>query len=319
MLVQADDWDIAPGSGPLVRREIHEKYGGRRQGGIGPSRVTPNVLLFTDPLKGHQQSHYDGWGGDGCYHYMGEGQSGDQKMTQGNLAILNHRQDGRALRLFRIVPQGVQYIGRFELDQDRPYYITDAPNANDGFIRNVIMFRLRPVGDVITGGARVPQTPVFEPTIAAIPSEEQRTESTLMDSTREPHGGERREAALIRSYVDYMSAQGHTMRRFQILPADEYYPLYTDIYDATRQELIEAKGTTTREAMRMAIGQLMDYRRYLSPCDLSILVPDQPRTDLIDLCRSLGIDVIWPHGDDWLRASSEVHPMARTHSDHTDA
>ncbi|MGG7571195.1 hypothetical protein [Streptomyces sirii] len=139
------DWGIEVGQ-QLKRVDIHARYGGRRQGGIGPSRVTPNVLLFTDPIKGHKHGYFDGWGDDGCYHYAGEGQVGDQKMTQGNLAILNHKQDGRALRLFRGVSSGVsEYLGEFTLTDDRSWYLTDAPETGDGPIRSVIMFRLHPV------------------------------------------------------------------------------------------------------------------------------------------------------------------------------
>lgn len=139
------DWDIEAGE-QFKRVAIHEKYGGRRQGGIGPSRVTSNVLLFTDPVKGHKHGYFDGWGDDGCYHYAGEGQVGDQKMTQGNLAILNHERDGRALRLFRGVSSGVcQYLGQFTLPVASPWYLTDAPETGDGPIRSVIMFRLQPI------------------------------------------------------------------------------------------------------------------------------------------------------------------------------
>ncbi|GLW25318.1 hypothetical protein Mame01_53600 [Microbispora amethystogenes] len=298
-----EGWDIRPGD-TCVRRELHEQYGGRRQGGIGPSRVTPNVLLFTDPVKGHQHGYYDGWGSDGCYHYAGEGQTGDQKMTQGNLAILNHRHDGRALRLFRAVPQGVQYMGCFEVDEDQPYYATDAPETNDGPIRSVFMFRLRPVGPVLNEGARIPRTPSAEPTVTEIPPEEQRTEQSIIDPARGPYEAERREAALVRAYIDYMASQGHSLRRHQITPAGENKPLYSDLYDQDRNELIEAKGTVTREAVRMAIGQLFDYRRYLDVRHMAILVPSRPRSDLIDLCRSLEIDVIWPEDSTWLRTST---------------
>lgn len=70
-------------------------------------------------------------------------------MVQGNLAVLNHRTDGRALRLFRAVAgNGVQYLVEFELDEQDSYYLTDAPETGDGPIRSVMLFRLRPVGDV---------------------------------------------------------------------------------------------------------------------------------------------------------------------------
>ena len=39
----------------VERKVLQERYGGRTQGGIGPSKSTPNVLLFTDPASGEKQ------------------------------------------------------------------------------------------------------------------------------------------------------------------------------------------------------------------------------------------------------------------------
>ncbi|MEW2353070.1 restriction endonuclease [Spirillospora sp. NPDC029432] len=298
------EWTPQPGD-VVVRRELHEQYGGRRQGGIGPSRVTPNVLLFTDPLKGHQHGYFDGWGDDGCYHYAGEGQIGDQRMVQGNLAVLNHQDDGRALRLFRAVPDGMEYLGEFEVDPEQPYYLTDAPETGDGPVRSVIMFRLRPVGDVKREGAHIPKTPAPKATTTEIPPEEQRTERSHVDPSREPYEAERREATLVRAYRDYLSALGHQVVRHQINPPGEAKPLYTDLYDQDAKELIEAKGTVTREGIRMAIGQLLDYRRYVVAQRLALLLPSEPRRDLVELCRELAIDIIWPREQGWERLSDQ--------------
>jgi hypothetical protein len=87
--------------------------------------------------------NFDGWMPDGCYHYTGEGQHGDQEMKSGNAAIFRHKQDLRALRLFKGVHGEVEYLGEFETDEERPYYTTDAPEAGDGPVRSVIVFRLR--------------------------------------------------------------------------------------------------------------------------------------------------------------------------------
>lgn len=38
-------------------------------------------------------------------------------------------------------------------------------------------------------------------------------------------------------------------------------PIYSDLWDQTDNELIEAKGLVTREQLRMAVGQLFDYSR----------------------------------------------------------
>ncbi|MET9471030.1 restriction endonuclease [Streptomyces sp. NPDC002922] len=292
------DWRIEVGT-RLKRVEIHEIYGGRRQGGIGPSRVTDNVLLFTDPAKGHKHGYFDGWGEDGCYHYAGEGQVGDQKMTQGNLAILNHKQESRALRLFRgVSPGACEYLGEFVLPEERPWYLTDAPETGDGPIRSVIMFRLRPVDVTPTVGVQLPNTPPIALAVDEVDVEQHHTERALVDPSREPYEAERREAALVRDYVEHLRVQGHDVVRHRITPPGELKPLYTDIFDRTAGVLIEAKGSITREAVRMALGQLLDYRRHLDPRPaLAVLVPSRPRQDLIELCMDVRVAVIWLDGD----------------------
>ncbi|MEV7417487.1 restriction endonuclease [Streptomyces sp. NPDC089919] len=291
-------WKIEVGQ-QLKRVEIHAVYGGRRQGGIGPSRVSDNVLLFTDPSKGHKHGYFDGWGDDRCYHYAGEGQLGDQKMTQGNLAILNHAVDGRALRLFRGVASGVcEYMGEFTLDAERPWYLTDAPETGDGPIRSVIMFRLRPVDAAPAVGIQLPNTPPVALAVDEVGVEQHHTERALVDPSREPYEAERREAALVRDYVEYLRVQGHDVVRHRITPPGELKPLYTDVFDRTDGVLIEAKGSITREAIRMAVGQLLDYRRHIHPRpELAVLVPSRPRQDLIDLCLDVRVAVVWLEGD----------------------
>ncbi|QKW51696.1 restriction endonuclease [Streptomyces buecherae] len=298
------EWSVKEGE-RLKRVALHEVYGGRRQGGIGPSRVSPNILLFTDPSKGRQHGYFDGWGEDGCYHYAGEGQNGDQRMTQGNLSILNHRQHQRALRLFQAVGAGaVEYIGEFELAADEPWYRTDAPDT-DGELRSVIMFRLRPVDVAPHKGARLPHTPEPSLSISEVDVEQQHTERALVDPSREPYEAERREASLVREYVEYLRREGHQVVRHKILPGGVLKALYTDIYDVTEGVLIEAKGTVHREAIRLAIGQLFDYRRHISPSPrrLALLVPSRPEDDLLDLCASVEITVIWPEGEGYARTS----------------
>ncbi|MFJ8296654.1 restriction endonuclease [Streptomyces sp. NPDC094447] len=299
------DWSIEVGK-RLKRVEIHEVYGGRRQGGIGPSRVTDNVLVFTDPTKGHKHGYFDGWGEDGCYHYAGEGQVGDQKMTQGNLAILKHKEEGRALRLFRGISSGVcEYLGEFVLPDENPWYLTDAPETGDGPIRSVIMFRLKPVDAAPAVGVQLPHTPPKALVVDDVDVEQHHTERTLVDPAREPYEAERREAALVRDYVEHLRLLGHEVTRKRITPAGELKPLYTDVFDRTTNVLTEAKGSVTREAIRMALGQLLDYRRHIAPHpSLAILVPSRPRQDLLDLCGDVEVTVVWPDADGYASTSS---------------
>jgi hypothetical protein len=289
--------DVAIGE-EIRRRTLHEEYGGRRQGGISPSLAAPVVMLFTDPSRGHQHGYYDGWDEDGLFNYTGEGQVGDQKMVQGNKTILNHIEDGRKLHLFAGVSSGVvSYVGEFELDDELPWHWSDELDTM-GELRSVIMFRLKPISAVApTEAPLLPRTPRSGPEVADVPIEVHNVERTVVNPNQEPHEAERREAALVVRYQNYLERLGHTVSRKRIVPSGDLKPLYTDLFDATSNVLVEAKGSVTREAIRMAIGQLLDYRRFISPTPtLAVLLPSRPRNDLIDLCTELSIRVIWEDG-----------------------
>src|SRR5713226_2563506 len=138
-------WTLTPGD-EIKRSDLHRQYGGAGQGGIEPSGRTPNVLIFSDPDAGEAYGYdYDKWV-KGVFHFTGEGQVGDQVLKWGNRAILDHRKDGRALRVFKGVRGIVTYLGEFDLAAD-PYYYADA-NDRLGHRRRVIVFRLVPVGAV---------------------------------------------------------------------------------------------------------------------------------------------------------------------------
>jgi hypothetical protein len=288
-------WEMRPGT--LVQRsQLHEEFGGRTQGGIGPSRKSPNVFIFSDPAAGEPHGYYDGWLGDGCFHYTGEGQRGDQQMKSGNAAILNHEFDGRSLRVFQGARGTVTYLDEFEVDDAEPFYRTDAPATGGGEQRQVIVFRLRPkviepeepsskLADVLTGPART-----------AVPIEQMHTEKAFVAPSSEPYEAERREQMLVLEFEAHLQRLGHEVFRQQILPPSEARPLFTDLYDATTGMLVEAKGTVTRNAIRMAIGQLADYKRFIDngrPNHLAVLLPSEPRNDLCDLLSSAGIDLIY--------------------------
>jgi hypothetical protein len=82
----------------MLRKDVHQQYGESRQGGIGSRIPTPNVLIFSDPLVAREHGYFDDWGADGCYHYTGEGQHGDQEMKTWNAAILKQSSAGRSKR-----------------------------------------------------------------------------------------------------------------------------------------------------------------------------------------------------------------------------
>jgi hypothetical protein len=290
------DWSLAPGT-TILRTSLHGLFGGRNQGGIGPSRSSPNVFVFSDPAAGEQHGYYDGWQADGCFHYTGEGQRGDQQMKSGNASILNHVADGRALRIFEGARGTVAYVDEFEIDDHEPFYRTDAQETENGPLREVIVFRLRPMSVEPCEPSSKLAPILTGPATANVPIEQQQTEKAFVAPNSEPYEADRREQGLVLRFEQHLLALGHEVHRQRILPPGEARPLFTDLYDATVGLLVEAKGTVQRNAIRMAVGQLADYSRFISggrPNHKAVLLPSEPRSDLCDLIFSQGIDLIYP-------------------------
>ncbi len=87
--------------------------------------------------------------------------------------------------------------------------------------------------------------------------------------------------------------------RWSINLPDERAPLLTDVYDKTDFALYEAKARSNRADLRLAVGQLYDYKRHVPVDDLhcSILLPERPSADLRDFVRSAGLGLVFKEGE----------------------
>ncbi|MFF9477411.1 restriction endonuclease [Streptomyces sp. NPDC014733] len=303
------EWQLKPGD-QIERKALHNQFGGRTQGGIGPSAKTPNVFVFTDPVAGEKHGYYDDWMPDGRFHYSGEGQYGDQRMVSGNASILNHQAEGRALRVFQGARGTVTYRGEFTVDQENPWYSADAPETNDGPLRKVIVFRLNPVDTAPQEPAtKLGRLLVSHPNqVDDLPLERNESETTFVNPNQEPYEADRKEARLVKSFADYLTSNGHQSGRQRILPPGESRPLFTDLHAKGLGLLVEAKGSVTRENIRMAIGQLADYSRFVDHTIRAILLPSEPREDLLALAMTQGCAVIWPEGNGFISTNPKALP-----------
>jgi hypothetical protein len=300
------EWALSPGD-KIKRTELHDTFGGSRQGGISPSARSPNLFIFSDRTSGEQHD-IDDWKDDGLFHYTGEGQHGDQRMAGGNLAVLNAYRDGRALRVFQGTGGDVEYQGRFELDADQPWYEADAPETGGGPVRKVIVFRLRPT-ETQPGQPRGLPSPQARVRVATVPVEVHNTEMFVIDPSRKPYEAERRESKLVQLFKKFLEAQGHTVERLMITPAGEAKPIFTDLYIRDAGLLIEAKGSTDRMAIRMAIGQLLDYKRFVGPhVRCAVLLASEPRKDLADLLAYASVGVYCPSGSTFRLLPQSTQP-----------
>lgn len=88
------------------RSDIHDQYGGNRQGGIAPSARFPYIFIFSGK-SGTQYGYKDGWDNPNVFSYTGEGQSGDMRFVKGNLALRDHVKNGKRVFLFEVEKQSV--------------------------------------------------------------------------------------------------------------------------------------------------------------------------------------------------------------------
>jgi len=297
----------------MTRDERRVLFGGGTQGGVEPSRKFPAVFVYSDPGRGGLFGYdFDGWDTAGdVFLYTGEGQRGDQRPVSGNRALLTAADRGRALHVFvadgrlpGTLTVNQLYLGQFQLDPEQPYVRAEAPDVT-GEARSVLVFRLRPIGGVLTrdadrsaAGAPAGEAQQVEVALTGaasdIPIEAYNT-STYERRGSESTQGQRTEGALLARYQRWVEKQGHLVTRHRLRPPGELQWLLTDLHDVTANELYEAKGVSTRASVRAALAQLLDYRRHLpapaSRC--TALLPVRPSDDLVALLRENGLGCVY--------------------------
>ena len=115
-----------------------------------------------------------------------------------------------------------------------------------------------------------------------------RTKTSVMRAKK-------REVRLLEGYRRWLKAQE---RR---LEAVNYGRLQCDGYERAKGNLIEAKGSVSREHIRMAVGQLLDYgfqgQARLGNPNKAVLLPQRPPRDIETWLESLQIKLVWKsHG-----------------------
>lgn len=286
-------------------------------------------MLFSDEAAGALYGYKDGWLAEEdelgrVFEYTGAGRVGHQtfggRFGKGNSAVLRHAEQSRTLRLFVAVGDDPnsdaklhRYVGPFKLDEDQPYVVRVARDENNAE-RRVIVFRLREAGPVeiveVDKIKPAPKTtaktvPADTTTAKVVEPERNKNKKGYRSASPETEA-ERREAVLSDAFEAYLKTKGHEVCRFDIRVKGKTTRLLTDLYDMTDHVLYELKGTNRREAVRMALGQLLDYGRYVKTNDHPevprrvVLLPALPDEDMQDLLDEHGIGVAYQAGDSFL-------------------
>jgi hypothetical protein len=297
------DWDIPQGH-VLRRSEVHDRYGGSRQSGIATCAASPNILLFSTSGGSRYGYDFDGWQPDGSYHYTGAGQLGNQAMSRSNNFLYQHHEAGKTLRVFEGASKShVRYVGAFELDRSQPFHSEKARDESN-VERSVIVFHLLPLD--VAPGQRPRNGSALEAKLAGL-VEELPLEARLVGdfevaTPEEQRIARRRESELLHSYAAWLAGQGHVVVRNKItVPGSPSRDLYTDLFDKTTQELVEAKGGVTRTYIRMGLGQIFDYARKVEHRTRGLLVPSMPEQDLVELLNQNDVACIFPESHSFVR------------------
>jgi hypothetical protein len=112
----------------------------------------------------------------------------------------------------------------------------------------------------------------------------------------------RPESELVLQFKEYLEEIGHATSGVVVPVGTEV--IRADLFDRTCGVLYEAKASPDRQLIRTAIGQLLDYRRFIKPePELRVLLPARPNQDLCALLAATGIGATWRDRAGWSDAA----------------
>lgn len=277
------------------------------------------MVLYSDIKSGEQYGYRDGWRREEdrlgpIFEYTGAGTEGDQTFVgatgTGNAAILQHARDERTLHLFiahgKVRGTGIRthrYIGAFELDRERPYFIR---RARDKFNqdRDVIVFRLRPldtyqrsIDDVIP--------PVTQNRVQFIRSgsrlrpEFPKRRGQARERDRSAATSIYRREEIAAEYSSVLHGRQHRVGRLELEVRGVEEAMEATLYDQSEHTVYEPVVSNSRQAVRDGLMQLMDLRMHLSEFEsgtsfrFMVLAPGPPSEDTHQLLSQYGVGIVY--------------------------
>jgi hypothetical protein len=298
----------------LTRNEIHPVLGGSSYAGICPAAGKRNVLIFSDSEVGKRYGYRDGWLTEDddlgpIFTYTGTGKRGNQTLEGGNAAILEHAQKGRTLHLFIAIDKvpGTdtrrhKYIGKFKVDERTPFETREAKDEL-GENRNVIVFRLRPIGPYVREPSdtlqRAPESRArFNQTAGRFARATRRQKRRLQPQTSMDQAEEARDD-IADTFQEREVAAGETIGHLEFSMRNSSSRLMFELYNPTNNTVYEPTGSAASESITQALAQLLRARHYLRtlphdhPLQLMVLAPTLPHEDLRDLLAEHGIGIVY--------------------------
>jgi hypothetical protein len=293
---ERDSWTLLRGQ-TILRKVLHDTYGGIRQGGISPSNSTNNVFIFTDDTANREHGYEtDFWLDDNTFIYCGDGQTGHQVLNRRNGTILNHIAQSRRLRLFSPVAGLVTYLGEMKIDHDKPYELRDGV-GRDGNLRTVVMFRLKRVVEVNQLSHEDGPTKVTSfGSQYKYANESVRNIEEISPFATDPNLLDR--ALQLHSITQNTVANwviGHGL--FPLSPTGDSCD-FDIAWDSPNGRVVcEVKSLSDKNEkhqFRLGLGQVLEYSHQLSATPILIFSKRPTNRLLIETAIKSGIGVLWP-------------------------
>jgi hypothetical protein len=294
-----NEWPLEPGDS-VARRELHAAFGGSRQNGIVTLKSRADILVFTSPTSSTRYGYdlFEGLQEDGSFAYTGEGQRGHQEFTRGNRAIRDSGPDGRPIRLFTVAGSRATYVGEFATGAPT-CWVETIPDVS-GEPRRGIIFNLIPV-DALSSLLATADTRQLAPIVSSwVPPD--ASDVVVVDIEERSPGDRvvtRIEFALQAEFGEWLRKRGTEPTRL-VLPVDGVQ-IEPDLYVESLGWIVEAKRSSSREHVRTALGQVLDYVHIAETVGLScspvVLLPGRPSPNLLALLAKHKITLAMRSGD----------------------
>jgi len=284
----------------ILRAALQAAVGGSNQQGMTSCMNGTEFLLFHNEAVS-KEFGYDKWEGpqlDGSFLFTGQGVQGDQKMYRGNKGLVDAARHGKPIHLFESKGTSTTYLGQVTLRNLNPETkLTLDVDKNE---RLVYVFQLDFVGHY--AHELMPEPSDFHGAIdtwvdpgltVATPSKE----ATPVDAI------DLLEFKIQSRFGNWAKSQAWEVKQITFNSESIKGALRPDLFMPNSNLLIEAKASSSRNHVRVAIGQILDYVNIAKlsgmPYTGAILLPELPSADLVTLISSLGIGLIVEEADSY--------------------
>jgi hypothetical protein len=292
---EIDYWPMQVGD-EMKRQALQKLVGGSQQSGMTSCLNGAEFLIFHDK-KVSKEFGYDKWEGwqiDGQFTYTGQGVKGDQTLNSvGNSGIIKAYEAGRAIRLIESENTNATYIGEFVLGE--PYFEIQEALDVEKKLRKVYVFNLVPVGKVLN--VTDPQVNAFHNDYEISPWVAPNVSLVEIEFANQMLSHmEQLEHKLQTDFGKYLLDLNEAVENIAFTIAGQKGVLRPDFWLPKLNLVVEAKVSTSRDYVRQAIGQVLDYKNLAKQNGLNpraaILLPGLPSPDLVTLIASLNIQLI---------------------------